>query len=147
MTLYRVLKYVAFILGGVGLALYLWLLTQGDEAIKASPDLQENILSPFLILTWIVIGIAIISVLVFVIANLIEGNIKRILISVGAFAVVFLIAFISGDSTAYELPNGTYVPGQLSKWVDTGLYMFYILAVVAILAMLISSVKKLTFRN
>lgn len=147
MTLYRVLKYVAFILGGIGFALYLWLLTKGDEAIKASPDLQESILNPFLILTWIVIGIAVVSVLIFVIANLVSGDIKRILISVGSFVVVFLIAFFAADSTAYQLPNGTHVSGQLSKWVDTGLNMFYILAVVAVLALLISSVKKLTFRN
>lgn len=147
MTIYKVLKYVAFILGGVGLALFFWVLIEGDDAIKASPDLAESILNPFLALTWIVIGIAVVSVLIFVIAKLISGDIKRMLISVGAFAAVFLIAFFMADSTAYELPNGMEVSGQLSRWVDTGLYMFYILAIVAVLALLISSVKKLTFTN
>jgi|SRR5690625_454781 len=147
MTLYRILKYVTFVLGGIGLALFFWLLSKGDDAIKASPDLQESLLNPFLILTWVVFGIAVLSVLIFVFARLFSGNIKSILISIAAFVAVFLIAFISADSQSYELPNGTYVSGQISRWVDTGLYMFYILAVVAVLALIISSMKKLTFRN
>src|SRR5690625_5152492 len=109
MTLYRILKYVTFVLGGIGLALFFWLLSKGDDAIKASPDLQESLLNPFLILTWVVFGIAVLSVLIFVFARLFSGNIKSILISIAAFVAVFLIAFISADSQSYELPNGTYV--------------------------------------
>lgn len=147
MTLYRVLKYISFLLGGIGAVLFIWLLSKGDDAIIASPELQDSILNSFLILTWVVIGVAVLSVLVFVILKLFSGNIKNILISIGAFIAVFLISYVSASSDDYRLPNGTQVSGQLSKWVDTGLYMFYILAVVAVLALLISSLKKLTFRN
>ena len=147
MTLYKVLKYISFLLGGIGVVLFIWLLSKGDDAIISSPELQGSILNSFLILTWIVIGIAVLAVLVFVILKLFSGNIKNILISIGAFIAVFLISYVSASSDDYRLPNGTAVSGQLSKWVDTGLYMFYILAVVAVLALLISSVKKLTFRN
>lgn len=147
MTLYKILKYVAFAIGGIGVVLFFWLLLKGDAAIVASPDLQESILNPFLILTWIVFGIAVVSVILFVFAKLFSGNIKNVLISVGAFVAIFLISYISADSTGYDLPNGTHVSGSLSQWVDTGLYMFYILAVLAIIALLISSMKKLTFRN
>jgi|SRR5699024_6622444 len=147
MTLYKVLKYISFLLGGIGVVLFIWLLSKGDDAIIASPELQESILNSFLILTWIVIGITVLSVLVFVILRLFTENIKSILISIGAFVAVFLIAYLSANSESYNLPNGTHVSGQLSKWVDTGLYMFYILAIGAVLALLISSLKKLTFRN
>ncbi len=146
MTLYRVLKYISFLLGGIGAVLFIWLLSKGDDAIIASPELQDSILNSFLILTWVVIGVAVLSVLVFVILKLFSGNIKNILISIGAFIAVFLISYVSASSDDYRLPNGTQVSGQLSKWVDTGLYMFYILAVVAVLTLLISSLKKLTFR-
>lgn len=147
MTLYKVLKYLAFVLGGIGIVLFLWLITKGDDAVTSSTELQNSIMNPFLLLTYITLGIALVSVLIFVFKGLFEGNVKATLLSIGAFVVVFLIAYLAADSKGFDLPNGTHVSGQLSQWVDTGLIMFYILAVVAILALIVSSAKKLTFRN
>lgn len=147
MTLYKVLKYVAFALGGLGLILFFWLISKGDDAVVSSPELQDSIMNPFLILTYVTIAIAVVSVLVFVLAGLMGGNIKKTVISLGAFLLVFLIAYFMADSEDYVLPNGTPVSGSVSKWVDTGLVMFYILGVAAVLVLIGSSLKKLTFRN
>lgn len=147
MGLYKILKYVAYLVGALGVILFVWLLAKGDAALTESADLQDSILNPFLTLTWVVIGIAILSVLIFVVLKFFEGNIKEIMISLGAFIVVFLIAFVTSSSDPITYPNGAGISGQGAKWMETGLTMFYILGVVAVVALLVSSVKKLTFRD
>ncbi|MFT4943709.1 MAG: hypothetical protein ACI8RH_001454, partial [Flavobacteriales bacterium] len=42
--------------------------------------------------------------------------------------------------------DGELVTAQTSRYIGTGLYAFYILSVVAIIAMAFSGVKKLTTR-
>lgn len=147
MSVYKILKYLAFVVGGIATVLFFWLLAKGDDAVTSSADLQDSILNPFLYLTYFVLGLTVVSVLVFVVSRLFTENVKGTLIGIGGFLLIFLIAFFAADSEGYDLPNGTHVSGQLSQWVDTGLIMFYILAVVAVLVLIASSFKKLTFRN
>lgn len=147
MGLYKILKYVAYLVGALGVILFIWLLAKGDAALTESADLQDSILNPFITLTWIVLVLTVLAVLVFVFLQLFEGNVKALLISLGAFLVVFLIAFIASDSSPIQYANGSGVSGAGNKWIQTGLTMFYILGILAVAALLVSSLKKLTFRN
>lgn len=147
MGLYKILKYVAYLVGALGVILFFWLFVKGDAALTESAELQDSILNPFITLTWIVLFLTVLAVLVFVVLRFFEANVKTLLISIGAFVIVFLIAFVVADSSPIQYPNGTGVSGSGNKWIQTGLTMFYILGVVAVVALLVSSVKKLTFRN
>jgi hypothetical protein len=54
---------------------------------------------------------------------------------------------VLADNTPMPLPDdGGMLSESGSKWVGTGLYTFYILAVVAILLMVFSGFKKITNR-
>lgn len=147
MTLYKVFKYLALAIGGVAFALFLWLLSIGDDAITAEGT-DGAILSGFTALSWITLILTIVPVLIFVIVSLLNSsNLKVTLGAIGAFILIFLVAYLTGSSEGYTMANGTQVSGSLSQWVETGLNMFYILAAIAVLALIASSVRNLTLRN
>lgn len=148
MGIYKILKYLAYLVGGIGVILFLILIGKGDSEIIADADLQDSLLNPFLYLTYFIFFITIAAILIFVLARFFSGgNLKNLLLSLGIFAVVFLISLVmaNGDAVTYE--NGAHISGSGAKWMNTGLNMTYILGVLAILALVLSSFQKLTFKK
>ncbi|SDR74870.1 hypothetical protein SAMN04487764_0525 [Gillisia sp. Hel1_33_143] len=143
MNLHKILKYLALVIGVIGLILLGRILMAGDEAIKASADLQGSMLDPMMWVTYIVFAITLIIVLIFVIKGLFTGNIKNTLISVGAFALIVIIAYVVTDGNQLELKDGTTLSASGDHWVGAGLVVFYILAVIAVGAMVLSGIRKL----
>jgi len=143
MNLHKILKYLALVIGVIGLILLGRILMAGDEAIKASADLQGSMLDPMMWVTYIVFAITLIIVLIFVIKGLFTGNIKNTLIAVGAFALIVIVAYVVTDGTQLELKDGTTLSASGDHWVGAGLVVFYILAVIAVGAMVLSGIRKL----
>ena len=143
MTLHKILKYVAFVLGVIGIIFLVRILLADDGSIVASADAQESLITPFLWLAYIILLIVLVMVAIFVIKGLFKGNIKTTLISIGAFALVIVVAYVLTDGTEVQLKDGGTLSASASHWVSAGLGMFYILAVIAVGAMVISGVKKL----
>jgi hypothetical protein len=143
MTLHKILKYLAIVIGVVGLILWGRVLMAGDDAIENSAALQASVVTPFLIVAYIVFAIIVLVVLFYVIKGLFSGDIKRTLMSVGAFVLVVLIAYLVTDGTETVLNDGEVVSATTNHWVGAGLVTFYILACAAILLMLFSGVRKL----
>jgi hypothetical protein len=71
------------------------------------------------------------------------GDIKRTLITIGSFLAVVLISYVMADGLETEMRDGDILSASGSRWVSTGLYMFYILGVLAIGAMFSGGLKKL----
>ena len=82
----------------------------------------------------------------FVIKGIANGDVKKTLMSVGAFLLIFVISYILADGVESFTKDGELVTAQTSRFIGTGLYAFYILSVVAVVAMAFSGVKKLTTR-
>ncbi|GAB2764251.1 hypothetical protein [Salinimicrobium soli] len=143
MTLHKILKYLAIVIGVIGLILWGRVLMTGDDAIENSAALQASVVTPFLIVAYIVFAIIVLVVLFFVIKGLFSGDIKRTLMSVGAFILVVLIAYLLTDGTETVLNDGEVVSANTNHWVGAGLVTFYILACIAILLMVVSGVRKL----
>lgn len=144
MTIYKILKYLAAVIGVVGLILLGRILWTGNDAIENSASVQASVVDPFMIVAYLVFAVIVILVLFFVIKGLFTGKIKNTLISIGIFAAVVLLAYLLADGGAmYDRNNEQTVSDSGSKWVSTGLITFYILAAIAIGAMVISGVKKL----
>ena len=144
MTIHKILKYLAIVVGVVGLILLGRILWAGDDAIETSADLQASVVNPFMYVAYFIFAAIVLLVLFFVIIGLFKGNIKNTLISLGVFAAIILIAYFLADGTPMYNRNEVQVVGESgSKWVGTGLITFYILAGMAILIMLISGVRKL----
>lgn len=71
-----------------------------------------------------------------------QRRLKRTLISVGLFLGVVLISYIFADSSDVKA-NGIVYSGATSKWVSAGLNAFYLLAVVAVGAMVWTGFNKI----
>ncbi len=143
MTIHKVLKYLALVIGVIGLILVGRIIIAGDEAITASVEDQQSLLDPLMWLSYIVLGLSILIVGVFVIRGLFTGNVKNTLISVGAFLLVIVIAYVLTDGNETVLKDGTTLSASGDHWVGAGLVMFYILAAVAAGAMVLSGIRKL----
>lgn len=143
MNLHKILKYIALVIGVVGLILWARVLMAGDDAIENSADVQASVVTPFLYVAYIVFALIVLLVLFFVIKGLFSGDIKRTLIAVGAFIVVIGIAYVLTSGTERQLSDGTMLSASADHWVGTGLVTFYILAGIAVLLMVVSGIRKL----
>lgn len=143
--LHKILKIVALILSVLGAIWLVRIILAGDTAIADSADLQDGLITPFIMIAYVTIAIAIVFVLVFVLKNLFSsGNsLKSTLIGLGAFLAVVVISFVLASGEQVELRDGDILSASASRWVEAGIYAFYILALVAIGAMVFSGVKKL----
>lgn len=142
MGLYKILKIVALVLGLAGVIFWFLLISKGDDAVKATGDGVD----PMLFIAYITMAIVLLFVLVFVLKGIFAGDLKKTLLSVGAFLAVIIVSYVMASSSVEGLnPVGNEaISESTSKWVGTGLNAFYILAVVAIGSMLFSGVTKLT---
>jgi len=143
MTLHKILKYLALVIGVVGLILWGRVLLAGDDAIAGSAAVQASVVTPFLIVAYIIFAIIVLLVLVFVIKGLFTGDIKKTLIAVGAFLLIIVVSYLVTSGTEVTMTDGEVYSANTTHWVGAGLVTFYILAATAILLMVISGVKKL----
>ncbi|RXG14147.1 hypothetical protein DSM03_101264 [Leeuwenhoekiella aestuarii] len=143
--LHKILKIVALILSVLGAIWLVRIIMAGDTAITDSADLQDGLVTPFIYIAYLTIAIAIVFVLVFVLKNLFSSgsSLKSTLIGLGAFLAVVVISYVLASGEEVQLRDGDVLSASASRWVEAGIYAFYILAIVAIGAMVFSGVKKL----
>ena len=141
-------KILTIIMGVVGVvsALFLFMIINtGDEAIKAGES--AGTVNTFMYIAYIILLVTLAIVLLFVIKGLFSGNIKKTLMTVGAFLAIVFISYAMSSGTDLDLKpftdKGLDVNEGTSKAVGAGLYAFYILAVLAIGSMLYGGAKKL----
>ncbi len=141
----KILNIVKIVIGVLAAILFVRIMIESDDLIKDSVDLQNSLISPDLYLAYIVLGITVVLVLIFTLVGVFRGNIKKTLISVGLFAVVILISYfgLAGDfGTGFEISDTETLSLNGAKWIGAGLYTFYLLALAAVVAMFVSTVKK-----
>ena len=140
MGLHKILKIVAFALAIIG-AIVALIIIAGDE------DTALSMSGNMLLIAYAVLSIVLLLVLLFVIKGLFAGDIKKTLMTVGAFAAVIVISYFISSGSDLDLQpfndKGLGITESISKNVGAGLNAFYILAVVAIGSMLFGGVKKM----
>ena len=139
MSLHKILKIVALLLSVAGIIFLAMIIAKGDTEVAATGYGLDG----FLYIAYITFAITLVFVLFFVIKGIFSGNIKNTLISVGAFLLIVIISYVMADGTPMQIREES-LSASGSKWVDTGLYVFYIMAVLAIGAMILSGIKKIT---
>lgn len=141
----RIINILKIVIGVIAGILFLRIWFTGDEPIENSVDLQNSMLTPNMYLAYIILGLAVLLTLVFTLMGVFRGNVKKTLVSVGAFVVVVALSYfvLAGDwGTGLPISDTENLSENGAKWIGAGLYTFYILAFVAIVAMLVSTVKK-----
>lgn len=121
------------------------IISNGDQAIESSAELQNSLVSPFISLAYIVMAIIVVLVVFFVLRHLITHPkaLKSALISSGLFLALVLITFFLSSGEAVTNNAGeTLITAYGSRWVGAGLRLFYILSVLAIGLMFFFGIKK-----
>jgi cytochrome bd-type quinol oxidase subunit 2 len=140
MGLHKILKIVAFALAIIG-AVFALIIISGDE------ETAQNMSGNMLYIAYLILAIVLLLVLIFVIKGLFAGDIKKTLMTVGAFAAVVIISYVISSGTDLDLKpfndKGLNITESVSKNVGAGLYTFYILAALAIGSMLYGGAKKM----
>jgi len=137
MSLHKILKIIVAVLSVVGVIFALMIMSG-----------NEGMIDNMMYVTYVVLAIILALVLVYVLKGLFAGDIKKTLMSVGAFLVILVISYAMSSGTDLDLTpftdKGADVTEATSKYVGAGLYAFYALAIIAIGSMVLSSIKKLT---
>lgn len=132
--LYKVIKYLALVLALVGIIFGAMIMTGSTGQI-------DNMLY----ITYAVLGIILALVVIYVFVNMFSS--KEAMMStvkgVGAFLIVAVIAYLAADGSPVEENGVETFSGGITKMVNTGLNLFYGLAVLAIASMVWSGISKM----
>lgn len=139
MGLHKILKIVALILSIAGAISLGMIISKGDDAVKLTGEGLDG----FLYIAYIMFALVLFFVVVFVIKGLMAGDVKKTLITVGAFLAVVVISYAMADGVETAMKDGEMLSANGSKMISTGLNMFVILGVVAIGSMAFGSVKNI----
>ncbi len=146
MNLQTIVKIVSAVFGLLGVVFLFRIIGAGDEEIKMAASSGDfAIVSPLVSLAIAILSITVSITLVFSILNLTSSSkkLKKSLIFIGCFIVVTIIAYAASDGVETPMKDGEVLSASGSRWVGTGLRMFYILATLAILSMVLSGAKKI----
>lgn len=139
--MYKIAKILAIILGVIGLVLWVLIVRSDDNEGTVGLMIQLGVW-----MTIIIAGITFLFSAIQLITH--PDKLKKSLVSIGAFAVIIAVSyFVLASGTDIDLDEmgrkGIEVSEGTSKLVGAGLIAFYILAAVAVIAMLASGAKKL----
>ena len=146
MKLQTIVKIISAVFGLLGVVFLFRIIGAGDEEIKMAAGTGDfSTVSPLVSLAIAILFITISITLVFSILNLASSSkkLKKALIFIGCFVLVTAIAFAASDGVETPMKDGEVLSASGSRWVGTGLRMFYILATLAILSMILSGAKKI----
>jgi len=135
MNIQTIVKIISAVFGLLGVVFLFRIIGVGDEEIKMAASMGDfGSVSPLVSLAIAILIVTVVVTLLFSLLNLASSaqKLKKSLIFIGCFAVVLGIAFAASEG----VESG-------SRWVGTGLRMFYILAALAILSMVLSGAKKI----
>ncbi|MCH8555410.1 MAG: hypothetical protein LAT76_09645 [Schleiferiaceae bacterium] len=133
----KLAKIVSAIVMIIGAILTLVLFYEGDAAIIEDSE-KTN---PLFFLSYLAFFTAVGAVLFSSIGGLLKspGALKRSLIGLGALVLIFIIAYALSSGADYTNYAKFEITEETSKWVSTGLNMFYITGLLAIASLVWSS--------
>ncbi|PSG90579.1 hypothetical protein [Aurantibacter aestuarii] len=140
----KIITLVAAIVGVISIVFLGSIIGAGDEAVKAGE--ASTSVNTFMYIAYAVLAITLVLVVLFTLKNVFTNTsgLKNTLIGVGAFIVVLVIAYaVSGGDTMTYKYNGLVATSGESTMVGAGLVAFYILIVVAAVAMMLGGARKM----
>ena len=146
MNIQKITNIIAIALGVLGLVFLAFIISQGDESIEMSAMQGDyGFVSAIIYLAFVVLGIVVLSTVVFSLLNLFSNKdkLKKAGISIGSFLAVIIIAFILSEGVETPMQDGKVLSATGSRWVETGIRTFYLLTLIAVGIMIFNSVRKL----
>ena len=146
MNIQKITNIIAIGLGILGLVFLAFIISQGDESIEMSAMQGDyGFVSAIIYLAFVVLGIVVLSTVVFSLMNLFANKekLKKAGISICSFLAVIIFAFILSDGVETPMQDGKVLSASGSRWVETGIRTFYLLTLIAVGIMIFNSVRKL----
>ncbi|MGA1771878.1 MAG: hypothetical protein ACO39T_06370 [Flavobacteriaceae bacterium] len=146
MKLQNIIKIISAIFGVLAMVFLFRIIGLGDEEIKMAASMGDyGSVSPLVNLAIAILVITVALTLVFSLIGLTSDakKLKKALLSAGLFLAVIGISYAMSTGVETPLKDGEVLSANGSRWVGAGLRAFYILAVVAIGAMLMSGAKRI----
>ena len=146
MNIQKITTYTVAVLGILGAVFVLMIVAKGDDAIEMSAMQGDfGSVTPIILLAQIILAITILITVFFSIKNLASDKekLKSSLMSIGAFLVVLIAAFIFSSGEETPMQDGAVLSANGARWVEAGIRMFYFLTVIAIASMSYGSIRKL----
>ncbi len=138
----KIVKIALIAIGLIGAVLWFMLPERDMPAAEAA---QSGAMNAMFIITYILLGVAVVVSLLFTLKNLFSNpqGLKKTLFVLGGFALVVIISYVlaSGTDVAPEFlamsDEGTV------KKIGMGLNVFFILTLIAVAALIIPAVKNM----
>ena len=149
MNIQTIVKIISAVFGLLGVIFLFMIIGSGDEEIKMLASTGDfGTVTPLVNLAIAILSITVIVTVLFSLLNLASSpqKLKKSLIFIGCFLVVTGLAYVLSNGVETPMKDGEMLSAAGSRWVETGLRMFYILASLAILSMVFSGAKKILKR-
>ena len=146
MNFQNIIKIISGILGVLGTIFLLRIMSTGDDQIKMDASMGDfSIVTPLIMLAIIILTIAVLVTVIFSFRGLASdiNKVKKSILTTGILIIVIGISYGISDGIETPLKDGEMLSASGSRWVGTGIRVFYILTFVAFVSMIFSSVKKL----
>jgi len=143
----KIIKIVLVVLGA--LSAILWYQLPGRD-VPASEAVESGAMNFMFIITYLLLGFAVVVSLVFTLKNLFANpkSLKKTLMVIGGFIVVVLISYVlaSGTDVSIEEMAGRGIDTSETtiRRIGTGLNMFFLLVLIALVAMALGAFKNMT---
>ena len=146
MNLEKLTRIGCIALGVLGLIFLAIVFASGDDSIKmAAASGNYGVITPIIILSQITLLIAVIVTLIFSLRGIAKdkSKMKNALKSAGLFLIVVVIAFVLSNGVETPMRDGKVLSAMGSKLVGTGIRVFFILSIIAIVLMVFPGTKKI----
>ncbi len=149
MNIQTIVKTISAVFGLLGAIFLFRIIGAGDEEIKMAASMGDfGTVSPLVSLAIAILSITVIVTVLFSLLSLASSpeKLKKSLVFIGCFLLVTGIAYAISSGVETPMKDGEMLSASGSRWVETGLRMFYILATLAILSMVFSGARKILNR-
>ena len=144
----KIIKIALIVIGLISAVLW-YFLPSGDFTIPevAAEAANSSAMNFMFIITYILLGIAVVVAVVYTLKNLFSTpeNLKKAIVALVGFALVVIISYFlsNGEDLDPQFLTDMNATTSTVKNIGTGIYTFLILAIVAVVLMIVPSVKKL----
>ncbi|MDF4221238.1 hypothetical protein PXC01_06545 [Maribacter sp. M208] len=134
---------IALIAIGVLSAILWYLLPSSD--MPAAEAAQSGALNTMFIITYLLLGVAVVVSLVFTLKNLFSNpqGLKKTLFVVGGFLLVVGVSYVLASGTDVDPEYAAMTDEGTIKNIGMGLNVFFILTIIAVLSLVIPAVKNM----
>jgi len=134
---------IALIVIGVVSALLWYLLPSSDMPVAEAA--QSGAMNAMFIITYILLGIAVVVSLIFTLKNLFSNpqGLKKTLFVVGGFLLVVGISYVLASGTDVDPEFLAMSDESTVKKIGMGLNVFFLLTIIAVASLIIPAIKNM----